>query len=55
MSISDFLFGKPLASNEERAEHIGVAADRGDQYFVVSAGWTVQEARVFMEFVGKRR
>jgi amino acid transporter len=26
MSISDFLFGKPLATSEERAEHIGVAA-----------------------------
>jgi len=26
MSISDFLFGKPLATSEERAEHIGVAS-----------------------------
>ncbi len=26
MSISDFLFGKPLATSEERAEHIGIAA-----------------------------
>src|SRR5271154_4756858 len=26
MSISDFLFGKPLATSEERGEHIGVAA-----------------------------
>ena len=26
MSISDFLFGRPLATSEERAEHIGVAA-----------------------------
>ncbi len=26
MSINDFLFGKPLATSEERAEHIGVAA-----------------------------
>ncbi len=26
MSISDYLFGKPLATSEERAEHIGVAA-----------------------------
>src|SRR5271170_549047 len=26
MSIGDFLFGKPLATSEERGEHIGVAA-----------------------------
>jgi amino acid transporter len=26
MSIGDYLFGKPLATSEERAEHIGVAA-----------------------------
>src|ERR1700682_1686016 len=26
MSIADSLFGKPLATSEERAEHIGVAA-----------------------------
>src|SRR5260370_30970257 len=26
MSIADQLFGKPLATSEERAEHIGVAA-----------------------------
>jgi hypothetical protein len=26
MSISDFLFGKPLATSEERAECVGVAA-----------------------------
>jgi hypothetical protein len=26
MTMSDFLFGKPLLTSEERAEHIGVAA-----------------------------
>ena len=26
MSLTDSLFGKPLATSEERAEHIGVAA-----------------------------